>query len=407
MKKHVFKVLTLFVLLSSIIQPAVSGAASSAIEIKENKPAIKMSVNGQAVKFTYGAPVVEGGTSLIPVRDLLVNLGISDDNEHIIWDVKTRTVTIIQGDTTISLAVDSKDIFKNGEVIKQLEIPAKIINDRVYLPARAVAETLGFIVTYDEKLHNIVITNEKPTDASAIEVKPENPAAIEVQPKSPIPVETLTHDANDKTSPTVVGVLSSTGYKVEVIFSEPVDKVTAENIANYVIKESYESLSSLSIVSAIQGTDRSKVILTTGPQTEATIYTLETSNVKDINENIIIPAPIKFLSSKGATAVTVIDQTEHVISLSKTTLEVGFGKKVTQSTAENVANYLIKETYGLRGELTITGAKLQADGITVILTTGDQSYSTLYSLSITNVTDSSQNAINSEKPLTFVGFSQQ
>ncbi|MDB5052918.1 MAG: copper amine oxidase family protein [Bacilli bacterium] len=410
MKRRAFKLFSLLVLLSSFIQPAIFAASSN----PEFKPELKMSINGVAGKFNYGEPAIENGRSLIPVRDLLVNLGVSDDDQHIIWDTKTRTVTVIRGEITISLAVDSTDIIKNGKVIQKLEVPAKIINNRVYLPARAVAEALDFSVSYDEKSQNILITDLKPADTSPVDTKPADATPKVPKPADTIPIDPnpneITPASNDTTSPTVTAALASTGFQIEVTFSEPVDRTTAENITNYAVAEKYGTLSNLNIISAVQEADSTKVKLTTGPQKEFTLYTLAVSNVKDIHENTIVPTPIVFMGSKGAPAVTAIDpNAPSIVSakfLSKTTVEVLFGRSVEKTSAETAANYNIKETYGLRTGLVITGAKLKDDGLSVILTTEDQSPS-LYSLTVANITDSSGNKIITEKPLTFVGFFQQ
>jgi hypothetical protein len=404
MKTQVFKLFSLLVLLSAFIQPAVFAASSDPVF----QPKLQMSINGVAGQFNYGEPAIENGRSLIPVRDLLVNLGVSDDDQHIIWDTKTRTVTVIHGETTISLTVDSMDIIKNGKVIQQLEVPAKIINNRVYLPARAVAEALDFSVTYDEKSQNILITDIKPVDPTPSPSP--SPAPLANTPvdtgAEPKPNETTPAD-KDTTSPSVTAVLASTGYQIEVIFSEPVDKASAENIANYTAVEKYGSLSALNMVSAVQEADTTKVILTTGPQKEIALYALTVSNVKDINGNIISPNPIVFVGAKGAANVTTIDPLAPPIVrinyLSKTTVKVVFGRLLEKTSAETAANYIVNELYGLRTELVITGAELQNDGVTVILTTTDQA-AVIYSLTVANITDSSGNKISPEKLITFVGF---
>lgn len=118
---------------------------------------LKLSINGQAVTFQYGVPFIDDGSSLVPLRDLLVGLGVQDDDAHIIWNGSEQSVTIIKGDKTVKLSVGSKEIYLNGGIYKSLEVPAKMVNERVYLPARAVAEALGYFVDFDAETWTILV----------------------------------------------------------------------------------------------------------------------------------------------------------------------------------------------------------------------------------------------------------
>jgi hypothetical protein len=129
-----------------------------------NKGGLKMKVDGKAVTFNYGTPFIESGSSLMPLRDLLVALNVSNDDDHIIWNQEEKSVTIKQKSVTIKLAVGDINIFKNGAIFKALEVPAEQVkaqDDRVFLPARAVAEALGFKVDYDAVTATVIVTSGK------------------------------------------------------------------------------------------------------------------------------------------------------------------------------------------------------------------------------------------------------
>lgn len=118
---------------------------------------LKLNVNGQAVTFQYGAPFIDDGSSLVPLRDLLICLGVQDSDEHIIWNGNEQSVTIIKGNKTVKLSVGAREIYLNGNLYKSLEVPAKMVNERVYLPARAVAEALGYFVDFDAETWTILV----------------------------------------------------------------------------------------------------------------------------------------------------------------------------------------------------------------------------------------------------------
>jgi hypothetical protein len=45
-----------------------------------------MTVRGSNVQFSFGKPFIENGRSLFPLSDLLVALGVVNDEQHIVWD---------------------------------------------------------------------------------------------------------------------------------------------------------------------------------------------------------------------------------------------------------------------------------------------------------------------------------
>lgn len=123
---------------------------------------IKITVDDKEIPFQYGNPTTVGGRTLVPIRDLLVGLGVKDDDEHIHYTQykKEGQVTVRNLGRELSLTVGSKyyTIYTH-EGIKQLEtdVEPQIINDRIYLPARIVAESLGFGVDYDTVSNTISI----------------------------------------------------------------------------------------------------------------------------------------------------------------------------------------------------------------------------------------------------------
>ncbi|RTE02765.1 copper amine oxidase N-terminal domain-containing protein [Paenibacillus whitsoniae] len=122
---------------------------------------LKMKINNESVHFEYGTPFIDNGSSLIPLRDLLISLGVANDDQHIQWNAAEQSVTIAKDDKIVKLRVGATDIFLNGELFKKLEVPAQNVDGRVYLPARAVAEALGYFVGYDAETSTVLV-QEKP-----------------------------------------------------------------------------------------------------------------------------------------------------------------------------------------------------------------------------------------------------
>ncbi|WP_409344397.1 copper amine oxidase N-terminal domain-containing protein [Paenibacillus sp. MBLB4367] len=145
----------------TLVLAASIGVASSALALPASAADLSMQVNGSAVAFEYGKPYLENGRSLFPLRDLLVALGVENDDKHIVWDGDKQSVTVIKGETRIELTVGQKGFYRNGQLFTVLDVPAANVDGRVYLPARAVAEALGYEVGFD--METGTVTAAKPT----------------------------------------------------------------------------------------------------------------------------------------------------------------------------------------------------------------------------------------------------
>ncbi|WP_194174761.1 N-acetylmuramoyl-L-alanine amidase [Desulfofundulus thermobenzoicus] len=103
-------------------------------------------VNGETFSMAGATPFIEQGRTFVPVRYLARALGISEEN--IQWDGKNRTVVITGSKATIQLMVGSKTCKVNGQD-REMDVSPLIRGDRTYLPARYVADALGYGVDYN------------------------------------------------------------------------------------------------------------------------------------------------------------------------------------------------------------------------------------------------------------------
>lgn len=100
------------------------------------------------------APFVEGGRTFVPIRFLAYALGVPESGVR--WDSSTETVTLRKGETTVELKVDSNTLYANGQA-KQMDVTPLLKNDRVFLPARFVAEAFGYGVNWEPSTQSVVI----------------------------------------------------------------------------------------------------------------------------------------------------------------------------------------------------------------------------------------------------------
>lgn len=150
-------------------------------------------VNGKTPGVKMDAkPFIEQGRTFVPVRYLSNALGVTD--EHIGWEEKTKLVTLKQpGFPVVELVIGNKTIKSDGKAAA-MDVAPQARQGRTYLPARWVAEALGYQVDWDPKLPNVVLCYPKGADKPDITgvleyvkvpVQPEQPVTPPVEPKQP------------------------------------------------------------------------------------------------------------------------------------------------------------------------------------------------------------------------------
>mgnify|MGYP000353079096 CR=1 FL=1 len=100
-------------------------------------------------------PIVKDGRTLVPVRFVSENFGATVN-----WDSVTSTATITADQAVTKITVGSKTLSVNGKEIV-LDTAAEVINDRTYIPLRALVEKgLNKKVFYEDGLI-IIYSNEQ------------------------------------------------------------------------------------------------------------------------------------------------------------------------------------------------------------------------------------------------------
>lgn len=113
------------------------------VYIVENE--ISVALNGVRTQFPDAQPFVdENDRTQIPIRALaeLLDFDVS-------WNGDTLTAELIKDDTIITIKIGENHITKNGETIA-IDTAARVINDRTYIPLRAVGEALGCEVEWNQ-----------------------------------------------------------------------------------------------------------------------------------------------------------------------------------------------------------------------------------------------------------------
>ena len=134
----------------------VLGAAS--LPAAADDEPVTVIINGEALVIPEGdtQPYIEEGRTLVPMRAIFEALGA-----YINWDQDTKTVVSYDpiSDVSITMQVDSATIFV-GETPIELDVPARLVNDRTVVPVRAVSEGMHSQVDWDENTRTVTITKD-------------------------------------------------------------------------------------------------------------------------------------------------------------------------------------------------------------------------------------------------------
>ncbi|NOZ61223.1 MAG: hypothetical protein GXO74_06040, partial [Calditrichaeota bacterium] len=200
-------------------------------------------------------------------------------------------------------------------------------------------------------------------------------------PNTISPISNHVYQYEDHKPPIIAAVQAPDADSINIVFNEPVEQTSAENIDNYSISDS------ITILSATLDTDLVTVHLKTSKHSEQQ-YTLTVNNVKDRanNPNTIEPNSAVQYEYVDVTKPTIVAVTAPV----EDSVHVTFSEPVEKTSAENVSNYSIP------GGITIESAVLDADLVTVHLKTSKHSEQQ-YTLTVNNVKDRANNP-NTIKP---------
>lgn len=115
------------------------------------------------------------------------------------WDNESRSITAFKDETNIYLKIDDTTLLKNGESIS-IDVPAQIIHDRTMVPIRAISESLDSEVYWDNSSRSVHVFTEDFSDSSEPEGQPEKPIEPEYPTVTP-PEESIEPEYPSVTPP--------------------------------------------------------------------------------------------------------------------------------------------------------------------------------------------------------------
>ncbi|OQX96346.1 hypothetical protein B6I21_01255, partial [candidate division KSB1 bacterium 4572_119] len=198
---------------------------------------------------------------------------------------------------------------------------------------------------------------------------------------------TFAYQYEDISPPRIDSMRVIDNEHVDVVFNEPIQRSSAEEITNYSIDNGIEIISSeLDAIESI-------VHLTTSNH-EENEYTLTVNNVYDQAD------PANEILENSTFTYDYIDRIPPVmtgiVTLDQNNVEITFSEKVEKQSAETTSNY------DIQNNINIFSAELDSTNKKVILNTSDHDEK-VYFLSLDNITDQANNP-NAIVPVSFFPY---
>ena len=139
------------------------------------------------------APFIEKDRTFVPVRYLAYALGLTEND--VAWDQEAKKVTL-KGKSTLEMWIGKPEIVSDG-VPRAIDVSPVIKSEpawRTYLPARFVAEGLGYEVDWDAETRTVICWPKgeaKPDVSAAVKDAVERREEME-NPKLEKPREVVT-----------------------------------------------------------------------------------------------------------------------------------------------------------------------------------------------------------------------
>ena len=115
-----------------------------------NLDKISLYVNGEKIETTM-PPVQLYDRVLVPSREVFEPMGAKVE-----WDNNLKKVTVTYKSDTMILYVNNQTVSLNGKEIF-IDVPPKIVNNKVMIPVRFISENLGFTVDWNSSDRSVSI----------------------------------------------------------------------------------------------------------------------------------------------------------------------------------------------------------------------------------------------------------
>lgn len=175
-------------------------------------------LNERTIDFptTDARPQIMNNRTYVPVRKTCEALGLQID-----WNSRTETMTLTRDGITIAHTMRSKIVYVNGEAVT-FDTPSINANNRILMPIRMIAESIGATVTWDNPTRSVHITTQTTAQTHSANV---NDAVVNSVEASKI------QDIDDGDTISITAVCTSSATSLKLV--NTADNKEAASITEY------------------------------------------------------------------------------------------------------------------------------------------------------------------------------
>ena len=140
------------VLCTSVVTTRAETLLIDGQQIEYSLSPISLYVNNKPIETKTMNPIQLEGRVLVPAREVFEAMGA-----NVTWDNTLKKVTIKYKSKIIILTMNQAEATINGAPVS-MDVPGKIINNKVMIPIRFVSEAMGLHVRWDSSNRAVWIT---------------------------------------------------------------------------------------------------------------------------------------------------------------------------------------------------------------------------------------------------------
>jgi len=118
---------------------------SVVLKINSSEAFIKGKANIIDIENADVKPFIKDSRTLVPIRFIAEAFGA-----EVSWDSQNSVITIKSGNSTVNMKISSKEYSVNSEE-KLMDVSPEIVNNRTFIPLRALSEALDKEIYWDER----------------------------------------------------------------------------------------------------------------------------------------------------------------------------------------------------------------------------------------------------------------
>ncbi len=122
-------------------------------------PELNIMLNGNKEKF-IDVPINVDNIPMLPLKELLIKMGVENDNKHIAWNDLNKSITVLKDKIKLVISQNSNLAYLNGSPLTLDYAPVTYTNGKTYISPTFINQVFDKSVVYDKVTNSIFIKDK-------------------------------------------------------------------------------------------------------------------------------------------------------------------------------------------------------------------------------------------------------